>query len=147
MKKFKYSLENVLKIRYKNENKKLNDMSISLNKYLDNVNTKKSMTKKIVRIIDEMNTEKILNIRYQKYYYLYLEKSRLELEEQKRIVKQVKTDYESKKEDYIKAQMDRKVIEKHKGKYIEMINMEIKEEEEQMFNELAIVSFNRKKCQ
>ncbi len=147
MKNNKYSLENILKIRHDKEDKKLNEMSLLLNQYLEDIETEKKMIVDIEKTIYKMNSEKISNIRNQKSYYLYLEKLRFELDEQKRAVKQAERDYEEKKKEYIKAQMDRKVIEKHKERYVETINLEIKKNEELMLDELAIVSFNRRKCQ
>jgi|LGVF01.1.fsa_nt_gb flagellar FliJ protein len=147
MKNNKYSLENILKIRHDKEDKKLNEMSLLLNQYLEDIETEKKMIVDIEKTIYKMNSEKISNIRNQKSYYLYLEKLRFELDEQKRAVKQAERDYEEKKKEYIEAQMDRKVIEKHKERYVETINLEIKKNEELMLDELAIVSFNRRKCQ
>ncbi len=147
MKNKKYSLESILKIRHDKEEEKLNEMSLLLNQYLENVETEKKMTSDIDDTVYKMNSEKISNIRNQKSCYLYLEKLRFELDEQKRTVEQAERDYEGKKKEYIKAQMDRKVIEKHKERYVETINLEMKKNEELMLDELAIVSFNRRKCQ
>jgi len=147
MKNKKYSLENILKVRHDKEDKKLKEMSLLLNQYLEDIETEKKMIVDIEKIIYKMNSEKISNIRNQKSYYLYLEKSRVELGEQKKAVKRAERDYEEKKKEYIKAQMDRKVIEKHKERYVETINLKMKKNEELMLDELAIVSFNRRKCQ
>ncbi|MEA3423145.1 MAG: hypothetical protein U9Q80_05085 [Bacillota bacterium] len=147
MKNRKYSLESILKIRQVKEEKKLSEMSLLLNQYLKEVETERKMAVNIENTIYKMNIEKNTNIRNQKSYYLYLEKLRLELNEEKRVVRQTERDYEVKKKEYIKAQMDRKLIEKHKEKYVETINLEMKKNEELMLDELAIVSFNRRKCQ
>ncbi|MBN2258989.1 MAG: flagellar FliJ family protein [Clostridiales bacterium] len=147
MKKFKYSLENILKLRNDNEDKKLTEMSVSLNQYLKDVESEEVMAHTIEETIDKMHSTNASNVRDQKSYYLYLEKLRYELEEQKKIVDQAKMAYEAKKEEYIKAQMDRKLIEKHKEKKIEASELEVKRAEEQLLGEMAIASFNRKKFQ
>ena len=147
MKKIKYSLENILKIRHNYEDKKLNEMSMLLNQYSENMNIEKRMVVNIDKTIFKMNNEDTLNIKNQKFYYVYLVKLRLELKQQKIIVEKTKREYENKKNEYINAQMDRKVIEKHKERFVETITLKTKKAEEQTFNELAIISFNRKKIQ
>jgi flagellar biosynthesis chaperone FliJ len=79
----------------------------------------------------------------QKAMYRYLEKMRLDLQDQKRNVKMAKTVYENKKSEYITAQKERKVIEKHKTGYLEKLKDELKRLDNIQNNELAIATFNR----
>ena len=79
----------------------------------------------------------------QKAMYRYLEKMRQDLADQQRHVKMAKTVYENKKSEYLTAQKERKVIEKHKNSYLEKLKEEMRRLDNIQSNELAIAAFNR----
>lgn len=138
-----YSLEGILKIRNDAEESKLNEMSVRLQKYNQQVSRQKELETLIFET--ESKLENIKDITHHNRYYMYLESLRLQLQRQKVEVTRHQRAYDKAKEEYVKAQMDRKVIEKHKERYLEEKNEMLKKKEENLLGEFAILSFARRK--
>ena len=138
-----YSLEGILKIRSDAEEAKLNEMSIKLHKYNEQVSRQKELETLIIET--ELKLGSVKDITQHNRYYMYLESLRLQLQKQKLEVVRHQRVYDKSKDEYIKAQMDRKVIEKHKERYLEEKNEILKKKEENLLGEFAIMSFARRK--
>ncbi len=132
-----------LKCVRKSKNKNLQSMTKSLDYYQKCIEIESEIESEIEKnmlLIQTLSEGDLVN---QKAMYRYLEKMRHNLQEQKRNVKIAKTVYENKKSEYITAQKDRKVIEKHKSGYLEKLKDELKRLDNIQNNELAIATFNR----
>ena len=139
-----YSLESVLKVRYEVEEQRLEVMTKSLRYYQKNLEIAKKTEHEIEKNINTLKTTRENNIVNEKAMYLYLEKMRNDLEQQQKSVKNSELIYEHKKTDYFEAHKDRKIIEKHKEKFLHNLKEKFKKIEDNMNNELAIAAFVRK---
>lgn len=139
----KYALESILRMRQDVEDHNLQSMTKSLEYYHKCIEIEQEIEQEIEKnmlLIQTLSEGDLVN---QKAMYRYLEKMRLDLQDQKRNVKMAKTVYENKKSEYITAQKERKVIEKHKTGYLEKLKDELKRLDNIQNNELAIATFNR----
>lgn len=139
----KYALESILKMRQDVEERRLHSMTQSLDYYQKNIDLEKALEEEIamqMRLVETLADGDLVS---QRSRYLYLESMRQKLEEQRRNVKMAKVVYENKKSEFIAAQRDRKVIEKHKSGYLQKLRQELSRLEANQNNELAIATFNR----
>lgn len=137
-----YSLESVLKLRSKVEESRLEIMSKSLQNYQINFEKSNLLEQKIDCF--QYESVDMVDAVIHKNRYFYLEKMRNDLEEQKKNTVLAMMIYEKDRKEYVGAQMNRKVIEKHKEGYMEKLKYKLKQIESNMNNELAITNFNRR---
>ncbi|HKL10783.1 MAG TPA: flagellar FliJ family protein [Clostridia bacterium] len=145
MKKFDYTLENVLKLRIKTEDDRLVDFSRAQQSYFKHLKFLENIDEEISEVQKSGQSDKTNQLAYRKHNYYYLENLRLKKERCKNTVNEAGKICEMKRQAFEKAQIKRKTLETHKEKQIVVHKREQKREEERMLDEMAVTAFKRRR--
>ena len=142
MKKFKFSMESLLNLKLSLENKKKEELghAITLLKLeKDKLFQLENKRNNVIDLYKKGSKDKIFVLELKNYnnYLLFIKKT---IEEQLLIIKKAEINVEQKREEFINATKERKILDKLKEKHYENYLYEVKQEEQKIVDE--IVSYN-----
>ncbi len=142
MKKFKFSMESLLNLKLSLENKKKEELghAITLLKLeKDKLFQLENKRNDVIDLYKKGSKDKIFVLELKNYnnYLLFIKKT---IEEQLLIIKKAEINVEQKREEFINATKERKILDKLKEKHYENYLYEVKQEEQKIVDE--IVSYN-----
>lgn len=144
MKRFDYTLENVLKLRIKTEDDRLIDFSIAQHSYHKHLKFFEKIEDEIKEVQKSSQSIEPNQLASGKRHYYYLENLRLKKERYKNIVNEAGRTCEMKRQAFEKARIKRKTLETHKEKQLVVHKRDQKREEERMLDEMAVTAFKRR---
>lgn len=144
MKRFEYTLENVLKLRAQTEDERLSDFSSALQKYNEHLQMVERIDAEIDTALEAFQRDSAAKIAARKHGYLYLEHLRGKKEKQRSLLLEAGRVCEGKRHAFKKAQISRKTLEVHKDKQFGVHREELKREEERSIDEIAVTAFKRR---
>ena len=145
MRATRFTMNGVLNYRRLLEEKKQRDMAEteamikteeSRISYLEAVN-KESMLELKKRQEKDMSSLEI------DIYYTFIAQTTMEIEKWKRVLNQLKNQYETKKAELISAFKDRRIMETMKEKMDEGYNNMIKKEDQKVLDEISMCKYNQ----
>lgn len=142
-----YSLKNVLKLKSKIEEQRLDMMTKSLNRFQESLKVITVIEVELNQTLKKIEKQPSINVINEKFMHNYIEKIRNELEKQKNNSIAEELIYEDHRNEYLVAYKNRKIIEKHKENYFEDLKNIGRTLEGNINNELATLSFIRKNNQ
>lgn len=143
--KFSYSLENILSLRKREEDKKKREWSARLGDYdyhSQLLEEGKEGYQAMLSSMDQAKRSSIFELRQSLHYQSFLED---ELEKRQKKTEEAQAAMEKAQTNLVKARIESRVLDKHKeGAYQRFIKDQEKKEQK-MLDELALNQFNHKK--
>ena len=144
MKRFDYTLENVLNLRIKTEDDRLIDFSRAQQSYHKHLKFFENIEDEIREVQKSSQSIEPNQLASRKRHYYYLENLRLKKERYKNIVNEAGKTCEMKRQAFENARIKRKTLETHKEKQLLVHKRDQKREEERMLDEMAVTAFKRR---
>lgn len=144
MRAFKYSLENVLEFRKNLEEEEKQKFAQVQNEYLRQKNILRAYEEKLDAALTSQVSNKrgkVYELKSRQQYINFLQEK---IEFQEQVVMRAEEAMESRRQQLISAQKDRKMIEKHKEKALIRYNFDMDQMEQKTIDELALYSHMRK---
>lgn len=145
MKKFKYSLENVLKYKEDTEDSIKENYLKLKNRMDEEEGVLESLSFQLQDNLTQINAKRYVNGMNFKNSYSYMYILQDKIESQEKVVKEHRLKLDQVREKLIFAQKERKTIEILKDKAYENHKREMEKEEQKLIDELGLYAFMRKK--
>lgn len=146
-KKFKFKLENILKLKQKKEDEEKERLARLFRKLEEEEEKLRNLQKEKTDSVTYIKSKKSsgsLDIDELKMYQLHLEKLEEKIENQKFYIEQTKKEVEKQRQILIEAAQERKTYEKLKEKQQEEFNKAFELEERKFIDEIATMRYTRK---
>ncbi|HHY81553.1 MAG TPA: flagellar export protein FliJ [Clostridiales bacterium] len=144
MKRFRYSMQNILDYRRNIEEEKKLKFADALNEYMQQKEILCSYEKELSSAYSSKLSRSQHQVYELKNLYQYIHYLKEKIEIQKRLVTEAEKTMESWRQQLISAQKDRKMIEKHKEKALSQYYSELDQAEQKTIDELALYSHMRR---